>query len=526
MGVTPERAVKGDVRSPTASELVALGESCGLSLTQLEAAELEPVIARLIGSVNKLVSMRAGEPGSLPLVTRGGVRRPAPGEDAFNAFIHFCDVRGEADGPLSGYTIGVKDNIDVAGVPTTNGSRRCHYVPETDAVVVERILRAGGRIVGKLNLDCFSAGATGESSHFGPALNPNDPKRVPGGSSSGSGAALRAGQVDLALGGDQAGSARIPAALCGVVALKPTKGLVPTHGMTHLDHSIDSLCPMARSVEDLGILLSVIAGADWRDPQWARGPVGVHVDLDWRQVAVEGLRVGVVEQGISEKICEPAVWERTEAAASALADAGAKVARLDLPVWELGLPVVETLLCHLAGAMIASEGEGYGHLGLINTVRQASFARARREHPDTLPAYVKVWMLTEAHLHANELNRTYALLHNLRLHIGRELETAFESVDLLLTPTTPIVAPPLLDDTAPEGLASRVLDALPANTSLANLSGHPALAVPSGADENGLPTSVQLMGRMWRDDTTLAAGHVVEAANSVDASRRGRPEPS
>ncbi len=513
--MTPEQPVEDEVRSPTASELVALGESCGLRLSVSEAGELEPVIARVISSINEVIGVRPDEAGPLPGIARGGVRRPRPEEDPFNAFIHFCDVRGDDEGPLSGYAVGVKDNIDVAGVPTTNASRRYHYVPETDAVVVERILRAGGRIVGKLNLDCFSAGATGESSHFGPALNPNDPARVPGGSSSGSAVALRAGQVDLALGGDQAGSARIPAALCGVVALKPTRGLVPTHGMTHLDHSIDSLCPMARSVEDLGVLLAVIAGEDWRDPQWARGPGGVRVDTDWSKVRVQGMRVGVVEQGLSEKICAPAVRERTELAVAALADAGANVARVDLPVWELGLPVVETLLCHLAGAMIASEGEGYGHLGLINSVRQASFARARREHADAMPAYVKVWMLTEAHLHANELNRTYPLLHNLRLHIARELETVFASFDLLVTPTTPIVAPPLLNDMAtPEGLASRVLDALPANTSLANLSGHPALAVPSGADEDGLPTSVQLMGRMRRDDTTLAAGHVVEGALS------------
>lgn len=513
--MTPEGPVKGDVGAPTASELVALGERCGLKLALSEADALEPVIARLIESINEVISVPTGKPGSIGGVSRGGVRRPRPGEDPFNAFVHFCDVQGEDEGPLTGYRVGVKDNIDVAGVPTTNGSRRCHYIPETDAVVVERILRAGGHIVGKLNLDCFSAGATGESSHFGPALNPNDPTRVPGGSSSGCGVALRAAQVDLALGGDQAGSARIPAALCGVVALKPTRGLVPTHGMTHLDHSIDSLCPMARSVEDLGVLLSVIAGDDWRDPQWARRPGEIRVEADWRKVAVQGMRVGLVEQGLLEPTCAPAVRERTELAAAALADAGALVARLDLPIWDLGLPVVETLLCHLAGAMIASEGEGYGHLGLINSVRQASFAKARREYPDMVPAYVKVWMLTEAHLHTNELNRTYPLLHNLRLHITRELDAVLQSVDLLLTPTTPIVAPPLLDNQAtPEGLASRVLDALPANTSLANLTGHPACAVPSGTDEDGLPTSVQLMGRMWRDDTTLAASRVVEAALS------------
>src|SRR5581483_2497108 len=167
----------------------------------------------------------------------------------------------------------VKDNISVAGVPTTNASRMPPYIPDVDAVVVERIIEAGGAIVGKLNMDDMAAAGTGETSAFGPARNPIDPARSAGGSSGGSGAAVASGEVDIALGVDQGGSGRIPAAFCGVVTVKATQGLVPSFGVAHIDHTIDSVTPIARSVADVATTLEVIAGEDWRDPQWVRGPL-------------------------------------------------------------------------------------------------------------------------------------------------------------------------------------------------------------------------------------------------------------
>src|SRR5262249_21709443 len=150
--------------------------------------------------------------------------------------------------------------------------------------------------------DNFGAGASGESSAFGPPLNPLDPGRSAGGSSGGSGAAVAAGMVDLALGVDQAGSARIPASFCGVVAIKATHGLVPTHGVTHLDHTLDSVCPMARTVDDAALLLEAIAGDDWRDPQWVRGPVPER----WSAPSgggIDGVRVGVVVESLDDELC-------------------------------------------------------------------------------------------------------------------------------------------------------------------------------------------------------------------------------
>ena len=306
------------IRPPSAPEIVELAARDWLEVSLSEAEELEPVVSSLLATIDELLSLPAqAAPASL-FKERGVAGRPAPGEDPFNVFTTLCDVRGARNGPLSGRPVGIKDNIDVAGVPTTNASATAAYTPTADAVVVERILRAGAWIVGKLNMDDYASGASGETSAFGPPLNPIDPTRSGGGSSGGSGAALRSGAVDFSLGGDQGGSARIPASFCGVVALKATHGLVPSHGMTHLAHTVDYVCPMARTVEDTAILLGVVAGDDWRDPQWVRGPIVVDdylahlVDGD-----LTGLRMGIVLGGLPEELCEDAVRRNFDATARA-----------------------------------------------------------------------------------------------------------------------------------------------------------------------------------------------------------------
>src|SRR5438132_159413 len=238
----------------------ARGDRDYLRLDEREAAELGMVVDELLGVVEELTALWADRSGEVPAQSRWSGRRPAEAENLWNAFVWFCDVAGAPDGPLSDRLVGVKDNLDVAQIPTTNGSAMNPYTATRDATVVERVLAAGGRIVGKLNLDNYSSGGSGETSVFGPPLNPMNPKHSAGGSSGGSGAALASGAVDLALGVDQAGSARIPASYCGTIALKATHGTVPTFGLTHLDHTLDAICPMARSVDDVELLYDAIAG--------------------------------------------------------------------------------------------------------------------------------------------------------------------------------------------------------------------------------------------------------------------------
>ena len=360
-------------------------------------------------------------------------------------------------------------------------------------------------------MDDFAAGASGETSAYGPPLNPLDPTRSTGGSSGGSGSALASGAAEMTLGVDQAGSARIPASFCGVVAIKATHGLIPTYGITHLDHTLDAICPMARTVEDAAALLEVIAGDDWRDPQWVRGSI----PSGWSCRTpgdVAGLRIAIVEESTDPALCSGEVVHNLERAADALADLGARVERISIPMWPRGLPIIQTLLCHLVGAMIKSEGIGYGHLGHIDRDRVHTFAVARRSESSLLPPYMKVWMLVERYLHDRYLNVTYGVLQNLRLRLRRDVERAFEQHDVLLTPTTPATAPRLLgnDELVSSGVLSHILKSLPYNTAPLNLSGHPAIAVPSGEDSVGLPTSVQIVARPFEELIAVRVAQAVE----------------
>ncbi|MBV9002647.1 MAG: hypothetical protein JO304_26570, partial [Solirubrobacterales bacterium] len=236
----------GFLRSPTAEDLAGLAEREHLGLSLAECEELAPFAAdfvRAFDDVEELPDLQV--PVRYP---RTPGSRPTPEEDPVNAFVRVLEIQGAPDGPLAGRRIGIKDNIAVAGVPVTNGSRTLSYTPVQDAVVVERILDAGGFIAGKLNLDDFSASGFGDTSVFGPARNPVDPARSAGGSSSGSSAAVAAGLIDMALGVDQGGSVRMPAAACGLVGMKPTHGLVPSFGLTNMDHTLDCIGPITHTV--------------------------------------------------------------------------------------------------------------------------------------------------------------------------------------------------------------------------------------------------------------------------------------
>jgi amidase len=497
--------------APTESDVEAYAALDGIELGYGEAAELLPVVAALVATAGIVDELEA------PLPAPGGGReagaRPTRQEDPFNVFIARCRVEGAADGPLAGRSIGVKDNISVAGVPTTNGSRLAAYTPSADAVVVERILDAGGTITGKLNMDDFGGAGTGETSAFGPARNPVDPAYSAGGSSGGSGAAVRAGAVDIALAVDQGGSGRIPAAFCGVVAAKATHGLVPSFGITHIDHTIDFVTPIARTVHDAALLLEVIAGPDPRDPQWVRGTFDKQPYTEADAEGVAGLSVGLVEESCDPELCDPAVLEGVERAAAALEAAGARVTRISVPIWANALAIFQPYIGCLISNMIRSEGAGYGHLGVVDPHVVEALGRARREQPRDLPKQLKCWMIAERWLHARDDNATYARLQNLRLLVRDHVTAALGEHDLLLTPTLPITAPRLPE--APAGFAeisARTSAALCFNTAPLNLTGHPAISVPSGVDPAGLPTAVQLVSSHFQDVTAFRAAFELERA--------------
>ncbi|HZP27686.1 MAG TPA: amidase family protein, partial [Acidimicrobiia bacterium] len=279
------------IEPPSVADVESLARLEGIELKEGKAADLLGTVAALVEAAARAEERETLRPELRP-GRRDPGRRPSPEEDPYNAFIRRCLVEGAPDGPLAGRTVAVKDNIAVGGVPMTEGSHFPVFVPSADAVVVERVLDAGGTIIGTLNMDELGGGATGVMSAFGPARNPVDPARSAGGSSGGAGSAVRSGAVDVALGVDQGGSGRIPAAFCGVVGVKATHGLVPSHGVGHIDHTIDHVTPLARSVHDAALLLEVIAGDDWRDPQWVRGPITTGSYVNAADAGVEGMRIG------------------------------------------------------------------------------------------------------------------------------------------------------------------------------------------------------------------------------------------
>ena len=497
---------------PTAEELEELARRDSLELAPGEAEELLPVVETLTDFGDVLDRLEGAlllpEP---PPRDPGYV--PEPAENPCNAFIRRCRVEGAGDGPLAGRTVGLKDNISLAGVPTTNGSCLSSYAPRHDAVVVERILAAGGTIVGKLNMDDFGASGLGETSAFGPARNPVDPSRSAGGSSGGSGAAVRCGAVDLSLGVDQGGSGRIPAAFCGVVAAKATHGLVPSWGVMHIDHTIDFVTPLARTVGDAALLLEMIAGSDWRDAQWVRGSLEPVKYTRAREQGVDGLRVAMVTEAADPEICDSAVLENLARSAEALAAAGAAVDEISIPLWRDGLAMFIPYIGHLFSDLFRTEGQGAGHLGAYDVDAMEAYARMRRSEGGLLALQIKAWLLADAFVHDRFFGIPYARLHNARLALRRAITDALGSRDLLVMPTMPLTAPKLADAGTPFAEVSmRTAAKLPFNTAPLNLSGHPALSVPSGVDGDGLPTAVQIVAAHFDEQTAFRAAFALEAA--------------
>lgn len=503
------------IERPSVADVEAMALLDAIELGEGEAGQLHGTVAALVEA-----AARAEERETIELPLRPGRRdpghRPSPEEDPHNAFVRRCVVEGAPAGPLAGRTVAVKDNIAVGGVPMTEGSYFPPFTPTVDAVVVERVLDAGGTIVGTLNMDDHAGGATGVMSAFGPSLNPVDPERTAGGSSTGAGAAVRSGAVDLALGVDQGGSGRIPAAFCGVVGVKATHGLIPSFGVGHIDHTIDHVTPLAVGVHDAALLLEVVAGDDWRDPQWVRGagPVAAGSYTSAAGVGVEGMTIGVIEESVASVECDPSVLEGLERAVGALREAGATVERFSLPIWADGFATYQPFVAHLIANMIRSEGVGYGHLGYIDVDRMHAFAVARRAESRVLNPYLKCWLLADRFLHERHLNVSFGLLQNQRLLLRRRVCEALRHRDLLLTPTVPMVAPRLLDH---EPSLDELLADSPAsvafNTAPLNMTGHPGLSIPTEWGRGGaLPTAVQVIAPHFAEHAAFRAAFVLEAS--------------
>ena len=500
----------GHIRRPSVDEIRSLAAREYINLSQQEAADLGSLLEGMLVDVERLDDLPVAG-----LRVRYGDResgyRPSPEEDPCNAFIRKCRVKGAPEGKLAGKTVGLKDNIRVAGVPLTNGSRLlAEYVPRVDATVTERLLDAGATIVGKLNMDSFGMGGTNETSDFGPVRNPHNMEYSAGGSSGGSGAALAAGEVDIALGVDEGGSARIPASWCGVVGIKPTHGLVPAFGLSYLDHTLDEVCPMAKSVREVALTLEAIAGEDPRDPQWVRGPIRVENYSKALQEDVSGLRLGVIKESMEWDQSEPDVGQAVWKAAGKLRAYGASVEEVSIPWWKDAWPVLLSIIGHSLSAMVESNLEGYWRGGMCDPDWQEAFGKARRAGSDGFPPLLKVWMVMGKYLRREYRSVYFSKAQNLRHTMIRKLDDVFEAYDVLATPTTPLKAIRLARSSRTGSWEGRGSIEMNRNTCPLNVTGFPALSVPCGFGDNGLPIGLQLISRRFHESVLFRVASQVE----------------
>jgi amidase len=497
------------VPRPDRDDVAALARSYGMQPGDAELDTYALLVAGSFDSYDAVEELYAGIAPQPP--TDRPSTRPDDADNPLGAWYVRTEIRGADHGPLAGRTVAIKDNTAVAGVPMMNGSDTLEgFVPSRDATVVSRLLAAGATITGKAVCEdlCFSGGS--HTSCTGPVRNPWDPSRTTGGSSSGSAALVAAGEVDLALGGDQGGSIRMPSAFSGIVGHKPTHGLVPYTGAFPIELTLDHLGPMTRTVADAAAVLDVIAGRDGLDP---RQPAGLAPQQYAAALGgdVSGLKVGVLAQGFGiEQLSEPGVDETVRAAAGRLGELGIEVVDVDLG-WHRHAMHVWNVIATTGAAVQMINGEGYGHNweGLYDPELVEYYGRQRREVPDrwsptvTLVAMAGRWSTEQLH------SRHYAMAQNLAIEVREHYDQALNHVDLLVLPTVPMVAReiPAPDDPLEVRIA-RALEMI-VNCAPFDVSGHPATSVPAGLSE-GLPVGMMLVGRRFEDATCLKVAHAFE----------------
>jgi aspartyl-tRNA(Asn)/glutamyl-tRNA(Gln) amidotransferase subunit A len=393
---------------------------------------------------------------------------------------------GHYRGPLHGVPIGIKDLFDVAGVPTTFGSRIMRdNVPRADAHVVQRLEQAGAIILGKQNLHEFAFGITSENPHYGVVRNPWNPDRVPGGSSGGTAAAVSAGLCAAGIGSDTGASIRAPASFCGTVGLKPTYGRVSRAGALPLAWSLDHAGPLARSVADCALMMQVIAGFDPADPASSQLPVpDFSANLN---AGVTGLRVGVPREHFFE-IIEPEVERLVRQAIATLETLGASVEEVSLP--------------HVGHAQVAG-------IVIMSSESAAWHNTWLRERPEDYGADVLARIRGGLLIRATE----YLASQQMRTLIQQDFAAAFEQVDVVVGPTVPLVAPAIGRTLEPGGPLNLPPRAIANRTTVpCNLTGMPAISVPCGLSGEGLPVGLQVMGPAFAEGLVLRVAAAYEAA--------------
>jgi aspartyl-tRNA(Asn)/glutamyl-tRNA(Gln) amidotransferase subunit A len=417
--------------------------------------------------------------------------------------------RGEDRGPLLGIPVALKDNMVTRGVETTCSSRILSgYVPPYDATVVERLRAGGAVIVGKTNLDEFAMGSSTENSAYGTTRNPWNPDRVPGGSSGGSAAVVAVGSALGAFGSDTGGSIRQPASLCGVVGMKPTYGLVSRYGLIAFASSLDQIGPIARTVDDAVTLFEAIAGHDPSDATSYRGEFpDPRADLG---KGVAGLRIGIVRELSGDGI-QPGVAAAFQATLERLAGAGAEVREVSLPSTEYALSAYYLIAPAECSANLARfDGVRYGPR-IDGATVEAMMSATRRDGFG--PEVTRRILLGTYALSAGYYDAFYGQAQKVRTMVSEDFKDAYAEVDVLVTPTSPTTAF-AVGERADDPLAMYLSDIC---TIPSNLSGDPAVSVPVGLDDDGLPVGFQVLAPALGEGVMFRVAAEVERLSGFES---------
>ncbi len=494
------------VKRPTLEQMQGIVASLHMSMSSREVAEYLEVLEGTFQAYDRLTQL----PDNLPPVRypRTPGIKPSAADNPLNAWAVKAEVRGAAHGPLAGKRVVLKDNVCLAGVPMMNGASSLEgYVPDVDATVVTRILDAGGTIVGKAHCEYFCLSGGSHTCAGGAVHNPYRYGYSAGGSSSGSGALVGAGEVEMAIGGDQGGSIRMPASWCGCYGMKATHGLVPYTGVMPIEATIDHVGPMTTTVADNALLLEVLAGPDGLDPRQYNPRVDRYTAALGRGVA--GLRIGVLVEGFNHANSEPDVDQKVRQAADRLRALGAVVEDVSVPMHHDG-PAIWTSIAieGLQAQMMDGNGMGFNWKGLYTTSLLDAHANWRARANELSPS-LKLCMMAGAYFMRDYRGHFYAKAQNLSRVLTREYDNALQKYDLLLTPTQPMKATPLPPANAPIALwVQRALEMVN-NTCPFDVTGHPAMSIPCGLS-GGLPVGLQLIGKHWAESTIYRAAHAFE----------------
>jgi|TARA_B110000971_G_scaffold221701_1_gene270019 amidase len=502
------------LRRPSKSDLAAISSKRHLQLTEAELEDLYELVCDNLTLYDELEQYPDPVREVSPAVRVPG-RRLTPAEDPLNAVVRTCSVKiTGAKGKLAGKSIGVKDTICVAGIPVSCASRLLYdYTPDIDATVVKRMLEAGGHITAVLNTDDFAFSGGGHTSAYGGSLNPVNKKHTAGGSSCGSAAAIADNLVDLALGGDQGGSIRIPAAWSGIVGYKPTHGLVPYTGIVGFDLTIDHIGPMTRTVEDAALLLSVIAGkepdaADPRQPDQIKS-------VDYVKALtgdMKKLKVAIVKEGFGSQLSMAAVDTAVMKATKQLEKLGAQVKQVSIPEHNTVVPLWNAIAIEGGVSSFYAGHHSYQNKGWYNPRLMSAMGRGIKTHGGDFSPTAKLGALIADYMSDQYHGVFYGRARNLSNQLTNAYNKVFESFDLVVMPTTPQTAhkvPPSPEDDRKTYIRQALN--MVANTAAFDLTGHPSITVPCKGVK-GLPVGLMITGRHFEDATVLRAGHAYHKA--------------